>query len=200
MDSNIDFKNIWQQQNISQPNIEEILNKLKEYKNSSLRKLIIANILLITTSGFIIFIWYYYQPQFISTKVGIVLIIFAMVVYLFVYNKQFSIFKKIDNTLTISKYLQNLSALKRKQKFMQTTMIRVYFIMLSTGLGLYMYEYASRMTPLWAILTYAIIFIWIGFNWFYITPATIKTQQLKLNELIYKFKTINEQLEEKSHK
>ena len=76
--NNIDFTNIWKQQKVVQPNIVELLNKLKKYKKSNIKKLVISNFLLIATSGFIIFIWYYYQQQFITTKVEIILTILAM--------------------------------------------------------------------------------------------------------------------------
>lgn len=193
---NIDFATIWQQQKVSQPNSEELLGKLKKFKKSSVRKLIISNILLTATSGFILFVWYYYQPQFISTKIGIIITILAMVIYLFTYNKQFTTFNKIDATQNISDYLQNLSSLKTKQKFMQSTMMSLYFGMLSLGISLYMYEYASRMTIFWAIFTYAITLAWIGFNWFYIRPVKVKKEQAKLDELISKFEAINNQLKE----
>ena len=117
--NNIDFATIWQQQKISQPNIDDVLDKLKKFKQSSLRKLMISNILLVATSGFIIFIWYYYQPQFITTKVGIVLTVLAMVIYLFIYNKVFASFNKIDTTQTNSNYLQSLKSLKIKRRTLQ---------------------------------------------------------------------------------
>lgn len=195
--NNIDFTAIWQQQKVNQPNIEELLDKLKHFKKTSLQKLIISNILLAATSGFIIFIWYYYQPQFITTKIGIVLIILAMVIFVFSNTKLFAVFNKIDNTKNNNQYLQSLSTIKTKQKYMQTKMLGFYFILLSLGICLYMYEYTSRMTTIWAIFTYSITLTWIGFNWFYIRPKTIKKQQIKLDELICKFESVNKQLNEK---
>ncbi len=192
--NNIDFTNIWKQQKVVQPNIDELLNKLKMYKKKNIKKLIISNILLIATSGFIIFIWYYYQPQFITTKVGIVLTILAMSIYLFAYNKQYSFFNSLDATQSNSDYLNGLTALKTKQKFIQTKMLSIYFIMLSTGICLYMYEYTSRMTMFWGIFAYGITLTWIAINWFYLRPKTIKKQQFKLDELIEKFETVNKQL------
>ena len=82
MDNNIDFKNLWKQQTVSTPNIEELLSKLDHFKKISLRKLILTNVLLIATIAFIIFIGYYYQPEFVSTKLGIVLNILAMMIFL----------------------------------------------------------------------------------------------------------------------
>lgn len=195
--ANIDFTAIWKQQKVSPPNIEELLYKLKRFKKSGLQKIIISNIILAATSSFIIFIWYYYQPQFITTKIGIVLIILAMVIFIFSNNKLFSVFNKIDNTTNNNEYLQSLKKLKTKQKFMQTKMLSFYFITLSLGICFYMYEYTSKMTLFWSIFTYLITLTWIGFSWFYLRPKTIKKQQTNLNELIRKFETINNQLESK---
>ena len=196
MEGNIDFKNIWKQQTSSKPNLDELLNRLKKFKNENLRKLIATNICLIITCFFIAFIWYRYQPQLISTKIGIVLVILAMIIFLLAYNRMFMFFYTIDNTQSNSEYLQNLYWVKNKQKFMQTTMLNLYFIMLFLGICLYMYEYASKMSSTSAILVYTVTFIWIGFNWFYLRPKTIRKQQAKLNGLINKFEEINHQLKE----
>lgn len=196
MDSNIDFKNIWKQQTSHKPNLEELLGKLKKFRNENLRKLICSNLSLIFTSLFIVFIWYYYQPQMISTKLGIVLVILSMITFLIAYNRMFMTFYKIDSTQSNQQYLQSLYVIKNKQKFMQTTMMNLYFITLSLGICLYLYEYASLMTPLSATITYGITLLWIAVNWFYLRPKTIKKQQSKIDGLIGKFEEINNQLKE----
>ena len=192
--SNIDFTAIWQQQKIVQPNIDELQNKLNRFKKNNLKKLIVSNVLLIATIGFVIFIWYKYQPQHLTTKIGIILVVLAMCIFLLVYNKQFLSFNKIDDTRTISDYLQSLTELKTKQQYIQTTMLSLYFIMLSSGIGLYMFEYTSMMTIFWAIFAYGITLAWISLNWFYIRPKMIKKQQAKLDELISKFEAVYNQL------
>lgn len=196
MDSNIDFKNIWKLQTSNKPNMEELLGKLKKFRNQNLRRLVFANIGLIATSLLILFIWYRYQPEMITTKIGIVLVVLGMVIFLLAYNKMFMVFYKIDQTQSNNEYLQNLYVVKNKQKFMQTTILNLYFIMLFLGICFYMYEYTSRMTLGSAILTYAVTSAWIAFNWFYLRPRTIKKQQGKLDELINKFEEINNQLKE----
>lgn len=196
MDTNINFKNIWKQQTSNKPNLEELLGKLKKFRNQNLRKLILANIALITTSLLIIYIWYRFQPQMITTKIGIVLVILAMVMFLFAYNKMFMVFYKIDQTQSNNEYLQSLYVVKSKQKLMQTTILNLYFMMLSLGICFYMYEYTSIMTLGSGILTYVVTLGWIAFNWFYLRPKTIKKQQGKLDELINKFEEINNQLKE----
>ncbi|WP_454047467.1 hypothetical protein [Chryseobacterium sp. Marseille-Q8038] len=196
MATNIDFKNIWKQQTSNKPNLEELLGKLKKFRNQNLRRLIFANIGLIATSLVILFIWYRYQPEMITTKIGIVLVVLGMAIFLLAYNKMFMIFYKIDQTQSNHEYLQSLYQVKSKQKFMQTTILNLYFIMLFLGICFYMYEYTSKMTLGSAVLTYSVTSLWVAFNWFYLRPRTIKKQQGKLDELINKFEEINNQLKE----
>ncbi|WP_426483705.1 hypothetical protein [Flavobacterium sp. 2] len=193
--NNINFNDLWKKQTVSQPDMQDLLSRLSKFKKASLRSLWMTNIMLFATSAFIIFIWIYYQPQFISTKIGIVLTILAMVIYLFVSNKLFSNYKDIDTTQTNQEYLQKLIFIQKKQQFLQTNMMSLYFLLLTTGICLYMYEYASRMSVLGASLTYGITLLWILFNWFYIRPKQIKKQQSKIKSLIEKFEEVNNQLE-----
>lgn len=196
MATNIDFKNLWKQQTTEKPSIEELLGRLKKFKNENIRKLAVTNILLIVTSVGIGLIWYHYQPQLMTSKIGIILIILAMVIFLSAYNQLFTNFYKLDNTQTNTEYLNSLYSLKSKQKFIQTTMMNIYFMMLFMGICLYMYEYTSRMTVFYGITVYAVTFLWIAFNWLYLRPKTIKKQQAKLNGLIDKFEEINNQLKQ----
>lgn len=193
-DNNIDFKDLWRKQSVSQPDMQDLLARVNKFKRAGLRSLWITNILLLATSAFIVFVWAYYQPQFISTKIGIIVTILAMMIYLFVYNKLLSTYKNIETTQTNQEYLQNLILIKKKQQFLQTTMMRFYFAALTFGICLYMYEYASRMTFLGASLTYGLTLLWMAFNWFFILPKQIKKQQAKINALIEKFEEINKQL------
>ncbi|OIV43406.1 hypothetical protein [Flavobacterium johnsoniae] len=194
-DNNIDFKDLWKKQSVSQPDMQDLLARLTKFKKAGLRNLWIINILLFATSAFIVFIWIYYQPQFVSTKLGIIFTILAMMIYLFAHNKLLSQYKNIETTQTNQEYLQNLIVIKKKQQFLQTKMMTFYFLALTVGICLYMYEYASRMTLLGAAFTYGITLFWIIFNWFYLRPKQIKKQQSKINSLIGKFEEINHQFE-----
>ncbi len=128
MDNNINFKDLWARQTTSQPNTDDLFLQINKLKTKNLRKLVVTNLLLIATSIFIIFIWAYYQPQLLTTKIGIILTIFAMIIYLFSYNQSFSLFKKTTNTQSNSEYLKDLLAMKTKQHFLQTTILNLYFV------------------------------------------------------------------------
>ncbi|BFM42520.1 hypothetical protein CFS9_11610 [Flavobacterium sp. CFS9] len=193
--NNIDFKDLWKKQSVNQPDMKDLLGRLKEFKAAGLRHLWITNMLLFATTAFIVFVWYYYQPEFISTKIGIVLVILAMIMYVGVYNGLLAGYKNIDTTQSNQEYLQRLILIRKKQQFMQSTILSLYFILLGVGIGLYMYEYTLRMTLVYALLTYGVVLLWIGVNWFYIRPKQINKQQAKINDLIGKFEEVNKQLE-----
>ena len=196
MDNNINFKDLWAKQTSVAPNPENLIAEIKKMNQYNLRKLVFTNILLIATSIFIILIWMYYKPQLLTTKIGIILIILAIVVFLLAYNKSYSLFKSDKNSQSNSDYLKDLLTIKAKQKFMGTTMLNLYFILLSIGIGLYMYEYTSRMTTFLGIFAYGITTIWILFNWFYLRPKQINKQRAKLDTIISKFEMVNNQLAE----
>ena len=194
MSNDIDLRELWNKQETTIPNVKELFEKIRNFKRSKLRKLIIANILLLSTSAFMVFIWYYYQPEMTTTKIGIVLTILAMVLYLYVYNQMIPTLVKVDFDMSSSQYLQQLLKLREKQVFLQNTMLNIYFIFLSTGICIYMFEYTSRMTLFWATFSYGLMLLWIAINWFYLRPRSIKKQQTKINELISKLEGVNRQL------
>lgn len=194
MENNIDFKELWSKQAAPVPNKGDLLLKINRLKTSNLKKIIYTNTYLLTTSLFIIFIWIYFQPEFITTKIGIVLTILAMAIFLVVYNRSIPLYKKINDNQSNREYLKSLLAIKSKQQFLQNRMLSIYYAMLSLGISLYMYEYASRMTLFGAILTYVISFSWIAFCWFYIRPKQIRKEEEKIAPIINWLKEANKEL------
>ncbi|KJD36520.1 hypothetical protein PW52_02375 [Tamlana sedimentorum] len=194
METNIDFRKIWNKQKTETPNVEILYSKVNKLKKRSFLTLIIVNITLLLTISFIGFIWYYYQPELITTKIGIVLIILATIMYLLPFNKQFSLLTKNKTEPNSKEYLQQLIKLKKAQVFQQTKMLSMFFIMLSLGIGLYLFEYVSRMTLTWGIITYGITLIWFAINWFYLRPKVITKQNTKLNRLLVEFEKLNNQM------
>ncbi len=190
----IDFKELWVSQRTAQPNLNDLLARIDQYKKASRRRVLLANLSLGLTAVFILFVWYYYQPQLVTTKIGIIVIIGAIALYLIAINKDRNLFIKADESNNNQQYLKNLLEIKAKQHIIETTVLNIYFVLLSLGISLYMYEYASRMTMLWATLTYSITGIWILLNWFYLRPMQIRKQQARLNGLIDKLKSIQVQL------
>ncbi len=194
MDTNIDFKKIWTSQEKDIPKVHELFIDVDKLKRNNLLKLIIVNLTLLLTIVCIGFIWYYYRPELITTKIGISLCILAMIIFLVPYNSQWSLLSTQRTEPNSKDYLQNLIQLKEKQLFQQTTMLSTYFMMLSLGLGLYLFEYISKMTITLAVAVSVITVLWFAINWFYLRPKIIKKQNTKLNKLLDEFKSLNDQM------
>ena len=184
---------IWKNQEIPEVNLNEIKKNIDSFRNKNLKNIILVNVLFILTSIFIIWIWNYFQPKLITTKIGIVTTILSMLIYVIALNKTIMLNKEkfdINNNL----YVKQLINLKNKQKFLQNTMMKIYFILLSVGMCLYLIEYVQLMSFTMGIIVYKTTLLWFVINWFYFRPKIIKKQNLKIDELISEFEKINNQI------
>lgn len=193
MENKLDLKKIWKQQYIETSEIKELHKKAVEFKRKYLFKLIIINMLMLVTSILIFLIWHYYKPELLSTKIGIVLIILAMATYTISYNKVIPLLLKNDAKKTSKEFIKEYINLKKKQKFQQKTMLSFYFLFLSLGILMYLFEPTIRMTFFSKIAIYGFTLIWIAINWFYFRPKVIQKQNKKINKLLVKLKEIENQ-------
>jgi len=193
MNNDTELNELWSKQTTKLPQMDELLLKFAQIKNKNLTKLIVVNILMFATIAFIIFIWLYFEPKLITTKIGIVLTLLGIIVYLFVYNQLIPYLRKINENQSNSEFLKAVIKLKEQQKFLQTRMLQIYFVTLTVGICLYLYEYVSLMPFPWSILAYVVTLVWIGFNWFYLRPRVIGKERDKLDGIIKKFENISRQ-------
>ncbi len=194
MKNTINLKELWKKRETAIPGTKELFDKINTFKRKNLYALILTNLALFFTSVFICFIWYYFQPEMITTKIGIVLAVLSMALYLFVYNRIIPLLVQVGYDMNSSQCLQQLLKFKGKQLFLQNIVLNIYFPLLSIGIFLYMLEYTYRMKLPWSILSYIITFSWIAIIWFYFMPRTIRKQRIKINELIDKFDALEKQL------
>ncbi len=187
------LKELWLQQSIQPPQLSDIYERLKEMRRKKIWTLLAVNFLMVLTVCGVIFIWLHFQPRFITTKIGIVITILGIVVYLLSYNQLLPFLLKINDDKSSHDYLESLLHLRKRQKYLQTKMLGIYFLTLSVGICLYLYEYVSMMAFPWSVMVYAFTSIWIGFNWFVLRPKIILKENTKLNSLIDNVENINNQ-------
>ncbi|SEB51934.1 hypothetical protein SAMN04489761_1179 [Tenacibaculum sp. MAR_2009_124] len=187
----IDLKNIWKQQKAEAPDIKELTNKIKKMSRKNRLKIIATNALFTLTILFIVGIWYFYNPKLITSKIGMILTILSMIFFVLYYNKLFTMYKKLNDFEKNKEYLQNLIRIKKQQKELQTKIMGIYYILLSLGLALYMYEYIVKMTLWLGIVCSTLTIIWVAFNWFYLRPKIAKKEQQKLDIIIDQYEKVN---------
>lgn len=128
MKNDKDIRSLWYKQTVPVVSPSEISSKIKTFKNRGLRKLLVLNIILLLTVCFVMFVWIYFQPQLLSTKIGIVLTILTIVAVILLNQNIIPLYKRIDESRTNSDYIKNLLAVKNYELFMQTRVINFYFI------------------------------------------------------------------------
>ena len=196
MNNKDDLKELWLKQSTEPPQIDNVFEKLTKMKRKKITVLIAVNILMAVTIGVIIFIWLYFEPKFITTKIGIIITALGIIFYLYAYNQILPNLMKINNDDSTNDFLESLLKIKKQQKYLQTRMLGIYFITLSVGICLYLFEYVSMMTFPWSVVTYSLTLIWAGFNWFYLRPKTIRNENMKLEIIIEKVEKINSQYQQ----
>jgi len=195
MSTNIDLKNLWNKQATSDmPDIKELLTKADNLKKRARHKLIGLNLVLLATTAIMIYMWFNIDNELLTTKIGLVLIVVAIVSFLAVSNQIMPILFRSDFEGSSQEYLDQLIRIKRKEDFLNKVMINIYFTLLSAGLGLYMLQFIARMSTVWAVTYVVLTFGWIGFFWFYFRPRSVKKKQKPLIEMIAKLEEVNRQL------
>ncbi len=194
MENNIDIKALWVKQVVPVANPSEMIKEIEHFRRKRMRRTIFLNAILLLTILFVVFIWMYFQPQLASTKIGIILTILSIAMAIFFNSRMLPLYKKTNECSSNSDYLNSLLTVKSKENIMQTTVMNVYFILLSAGIGLYMYEYTFGVSIRFGIIAYLAILVWIGFNWFFLRPRIIKKNIQKTDYLINQIEKVQSQL------
>ena len=196
MKGEIDLKKLWKQKQVITPSFTAIKEEFNKYKKEEKRKTILINFIGLFSISYFIFIGCFFSPELLSTKLGLLLVFLAIILFVIAYNITIPFVKSASIVENASCYLEQVLAFKKKQAFLQGSMLSAYFILLSLGIALFMYEYVIRINGLMLVVSYFVLGVWIAINWFYFRPKTIKKTQSKLNSLIAKYKDVNKQFKQ----
>ncbi|MBS1683576.1 MAG: hypothetical protein JSS76_02405 [Bacteroidetes bacterium] len=195
IDNNDELKSLWSTAATAPaPDMSRLLHTAENVRLKARNKMIWGNLLLIATSVFIAWIWIRYQPQMLTTKIGIVMVIASMVIYIIASTSSLQFLFRSEPDMDAASYLAQLLRLKQKQEYLQKTIMTAYYILLSAGMALYMIEYATMLGRRYGLIAYAVTFGWIALAWFYIRPRTARKQLRPLNEAIEQLEEVNRQL------
>ncbi|MEM9052368.1 MAG: hypothetical protein AAGC47_09985 [Bacteroidota bacterium] len=193
MKDNLDLHDLWSAQTSKAPQLEELYSSFSSLKRKKLAQLIAVNSIMVATIVFIVLIWIYFDPNLITTKIGIILSIAAILIYSIAYSRMYPKLMEINEDQSNKEFLDSMIKVKAEQKFMQTRMLQFYFVTLTVGLCLYMIEFVSMMRAPWNFVAYGALFFWVAFNWFVLLPRVIKKQNAKLDDIIERLTEVNTQ-------
>ncbi|AZB28684.1 hypothetical protein [Chryseobacterium balustinum] len=193
---NINFQDIWNKKSADIPDIQEIKSSADKYKKRQLRFTICHILSLSVTAAMIIFIWNVIDFKTFTTSLGIVLILIALAMYIYLVSENITVIRKINPSISNQEYLASLKKLQHQQLYMQTKGISIYYVLLTVGFAFYFYEFALRMSTLGRISAYGLTFTWLAFAWFFLRPRQIKKQNEKISKVIDSLETIEKDLGE----
>ena len=175
---------MWQNTNNDLPSAETVLIENERSRKKMIRKSVFGIITLSFTFFFIVYIGFHYDFELLTTKAGIIITLISICIGIF-FNTSLAklLIKKVDALVDNQHYLNQLKEIRIKQRQIQTTGISVYFLLLTTGIVLYMYEFAKRDFT-FGIISYSLTLAWIAFNWFYLRKRMIKKQQEEIDKQI----------------
>ena len=174
MKSDIDIKELWRKQAVPFADCSGLFKEVNHFKRKKVLELIVLNAVLWMTICFVAFVWIYFKPQLLVTKIGILLTIVAMGTVAVFTHKMIPLYRIVDEEQSNREYLNELLAVRRKENFMQTKLMNFYFISLSVGIGLYMYEHIQESSLQFRVVAYSVFLLWVGLNWFVFRPRIIR--------------------------
>lgn len=196
MSNDFNIKNLWQQQHPPPPVIETVLQRAHRFKRRQIVQAVLSNLLFLGTSIFIGWIVWFYEPELWTTKVGVALVLLAMMLVIGFQTYLLPLLLQEHNHLDNKAYLKWLQQVEIQKNRLHKQLMSLYFVLLSSGIALYFYEYTLKMPPLWAWGCYGLTTLWIAFNWWYLRPRIIQKQQTELQTLQDALKNLIVQWEE----
>ena len=187
---------LWnKQENSNVPDVATVIAQANLFKKKNMRRVLFANISLVSTAVFMFLVCYLRHPAMMTTTVGTALGILSVLFYLIAANQVIPLLKNVSLELSGSEYLQKLTEYKRKELLMNKVMTNIYYILLATGISLYMIESTAGKALNAIIITYALPLGWIAYSWFFKMPRRIKNRRDELNDMINNLREISRQMQ-----
>lgn len=186
------IKNIWQHQGAESdiPDASLIIQKTEKMRRKLIVKHTVGIVVLLLTFIYISTFLFAYDFALPTTYVGIMVVLVSIVLGVIFQSQLIGIMlPKSDLTADAQGHLQQTLIYKSRLKYFQKKGISIYYILLSIGFGLYIYEFAYRdMT--FGIIAFLITMSWVLFSWFYLRKRSIKRISGKIDEQIQSLKNV----------
>ncbi len=192
METQYNFEEIWKKKKADVPDASEIKSKANKFRRKQLLSSLYNTLCLLISLGTVTWVWFSFPNLHFLTKSGMVLMLAALVIFIFQNFQKIRIINKINPSLSNQEYLKQMKMLQQKDLYLQTKGISVYYLLLSLGIAFYLFEFTQRMTLFWGIFTYSVTFGWILFGWIFIRPRKIRKEQKKISEVIQSLEKMEE--------
>ena len=193
------LKNIWHNQ-VALPKVshEDVLKYIRKSKNGFANKLLIELIGMSAAMILIMYVWITSPFKMWTTHLGILIVIFCCLYYLYVQIRDYTLIK--DESLLLNKpeeYIRYIKKYRQNRYILNTRKYKIYTFFLSIGLALYFIE-ISFLASIW-ITVAGIVFTvaWILFCYLFLMKNYIRKEESKLGEMIENLERLQKQFEDK---
>jgi len=192
-----DLENLWKQAETKVPtqntNISKIKNNRMKLKNTNIR----GAIMLIVTGIFILGLMTTFDAKIKTTPIISSMVIISAICFLqailMLYNAKK--IADIDESKTPSFHLQQWQNFRTFQKNQRHWNMPIYYILLSSALGVYLFELLKNVDLWKMILAFVITYSWMLFAYFYLGKKEIKKQDAKLDGIISELNNLESQFQ-----
>jgi len=196
METNINLKDLWDQEEVKTPNVTDIIKKTQKFRRKASRQVLFAIIVMMLTIVWVIGVWIISKPEWITTKIGNIIVIISIVLYIVYASNMIPLFTSPGFEINVRQHLEQLLNIRRKETFFGKRLIHFYFAFISLGIMLYLFEYLSQAPFAFRVIIGSFLILWIGMNWLYFLPKYNKKRFKKLDILIENFQKIKHQVED----
>ncbi|WP_454802651.1 hypothetical protein [Mucilaginibacter phyllosphaerae] len=187
---------VWQAQPKKEHlSVDEVLKQVKKGIRSFTTRLywgIVAMICTVVAAFIIMFFMAFKSP---ATTSGILIILLAMAMYLYVMLRHYHILNKHDLTQNPTDYLNSLKQYQKDRNRTIGWLYYTYILLISAGLALYFIEVLENAPLYFKVLIYGFTIIWFMFTTFYIKPRMFKNEEEKLNLMIDRLERLQDQFD-----
>lgn len=187
---------VWQAQPKKEHlSVDEVLKQVKKGIRSFTTRLywgIVAMICTVVAAFIIMFFMAFKSP---ATTSGILIILLAMAMYLYVMLRHYHILNKHDLTQNPTDYLNSLKQYQKDRNRTIGWLYYTYILLISAGLALYFIEVLENAPLYFKVLTYGLTTIWFLFTTFHIKPRMFKNEEEKLNLMIDRLVRLQDQFD-----
>ncbi|MES2064893.1 MAG: hypothetical protein V4456_23455 [Bacteroidota bacterium] len=187
---------VWQAQPKKEHlSVDEVLKQVKKGIRGFTTRLywgIVAMLCTVVGAFIIMFFMAFRSP---ATTSGILIILVAMAMYLYIMLRHYHILNKHDLTQNPTDYLDSLKQYQKDRTRTIGWFYYAYILLISAGLALYFVEVLENAPLYFKLLTYGLTIIWFMFTTFYIKPRMFKNEEEKLNLMIDRLVRLQDQFD-----
>lgn len=191
MDTFENLKTRWQQQPVeNKPN--DVFREILKNQRRMTRPLIWAVISLSITGVLLTILGMLITFESFISLLGLILIVTIVLIFAGIQLVEYLMMRKDYSALPVSEYLREMIHYQKRQNLMYTLGLNSYYVLLSIGLGLYLWEFTQRLEPGIKLTVYGLTFGWIAFTYLYMRPKIQKKHRAKTQALIDQLKELAE--------